>query len=75
MIRKKFSIAGAIVGVAYTAFGMATLYRNDPVTDHIGWLILAFAVIALFAAPLGGALGLGIGILAEGLFNSFRKQK
>lgn len=66
-MRKFFTIAGAIAGLLYTCLGMATAYRHAPMTVAPGRIVMEFLVLAIFTAPLGAAVGLGIGLLVDGL--------
>jgi hypothetical protein len=72
-MRKRLSIAGGIAGIGYTLWGMAATYRHvqEPVNP---WrIVLEFIVLSLFTAPLGATLGLGLGLILEGLQRILRR--
>ena len=65
-MRKIVSIAGAVAGFAYTAWRMSIAY-SQPHPEGLGTIILQFCVFSLFTVPLAAAVGLGIGLLLDGL--------
>ena len=69
-MRKTLSITGAAAGIGYTAWGMAAAYRHASETVGAGRIIMEFLVFSVFTAPLGAAIGLGIGLLIDGLRKS-----
>ena len=69
-MRKPFSIAGAIAGVFYAGAGMWAAYRHGAESAGPARIIMEFLVFTVFTAPLGAAIGLGIGLLVDGLRKS-----
>lgn len=65
-MRKFVSIAGAVAGLVYTAWRMAIAY-SEPHPEGIGTIVFQFFVFSIFTVPLGAAVGLGIGLLLDGL--------
>ena len=69
-MRKSFSIAGAVAGILYAAFGMWAAYRHGTESAGVARIIMEFLVFTVFTGPLGAAIGLGIGLLVDGLRKS-----
>ena len=66
-MRKTFSIAGALAGLVYSGCGVWTAYRHGAESTGGARIIMEFLVFSVFTAPLGAAIGLGIGLLIDGL--------
>lgn len=75
MIRKKVSLAGAVVGLVYAFMGVAGAYYDPSLTGTPTRLAMEFLVISAFTAPLGGMIGLGFGLLIEGLIQTVFKRQ
>lgn len=73
MIRKRFILYGAAAGVLYTVLAMMASYTDGSRSIEVGRLLLEFTVFAFFTAQLGAVIGLGLGLLAEGLAGAFRR--
>ncbi len=68
-MRKNFSIAGALLGLAYIVYAMIDMYLKPPPGTDAEAIMLQF-LFAAFTVPFGAAIGLGLGLLVEGLFKS-----
>lgn len=75
MIRKKISLAGAVIGLFYAFIGVAGAYYDPSLTGTPGRLAVEFLVISAFTTPLGGMIGLGFGLLIEALVQTFFKRQ
>ena len=70
-MRKAFSLAGAVAGVVYAGIGVLGAYRNGPEIAGAARILMEFFVFSVFTAPLGAAIGLGLGLA----FDALRKSK
>jgi len=68
MLRKWCSIIGFLLGSVYTAIGMLGAYKmpNAPAAST-GELVMQFFIFWFFTGAFFAALGLGVGLLLEGL--------
>ena len=64
---KPFSIAGFVAGEIYLLFAALAPYHNGQEVQMAGkiWRILA---ASLFFGPFGAVVGMGVGLLATGIF-------
>lgn len=69
MLRKWCSIIGFLLGSVYSVVGMIGAYKspNAP-TASMPELVMQFFIFWFFSGALLGAIGLGAGLLLEGLF-------
>ena len=74
ILRKKFTIAGAIAGLAYTVIGLMTAYKNAPVSETTTGIIVQFFVFSLFTVPFAALIGMGFGFLAEAFVNLLKSK-
>ena len=71
-IRNITSLAGAAFGIAYTAYGMYGAYRTSEVVQTESMKLLEGLVLCAFTVPFGAVIGLGLGLLLEGLVSSVK---
>jgi|GEM_PF-3059317 len=72
MIRKRFILYGALAGVLYTVLAMMASYTDSSQSAGVGRLLLEFTVFSFFTAQLAAVIGLGLGLLVEGLVGKIR---
>ncbi len=66
-MRKIVTVAGALAGLVYTGLGMASSYRHATAPLDYRQIAMEFLILAVFTVPLGASVGLGVGLLLEGL--------
>ncbi len=71
MIRRKLSIVAAVGGLFF-AYMLASNFHQPTQPNAEFHTVVRFCVAALFCVPFGGTVGMGIGMLAEGISQRIR---